>query len=135
MDKRNYCGIPVVVYHPIHVKSNEEGWIRAAYSLAMMVAASGTYLIDAFGIGVGPLEDPKETYNQPVYYVSDENSIIDFRAPLIGNFPVGLKEIQTLKMDRSMDLALFIEAGPDCDQRLEAWAHFWEEGRARSQQD
>ncbi len=134
MDNRKNCGISVIVYHPIHVKSNEEGWIRASYSVAILVAASGTYLVDAFGVGAGPLENPKVTYNQPVYYVSDENSIIDFRAPLIGNIPIGLKTIQTLKIDCSMDLAQFIKSGPDCNKRLEAWAHFWEEDRARSQE-
>lgn len=134
MDKRSNCGISVVAYQPLQAPSNEEGWIMAPYPLALMVAASGTYLIDKFGIGAGPLETPKVFYNQPVCLVSDGNSIIDFRALIIGNFAVGLDEIKTLNIDRTIDLAQFIESGPDCDQRLEKWVYLWEKDRARSQE-
>ncbi len=105
--------------------------MKAAYSLALMSVDGGSYLIDVFGVGIGPIEKPKEIYNQPVYQVEGENSPIGFRARLIGNFPIGSDSINSLIFSHSMDLAQFIEQGPDCDQRLERWAHFWEQSRAR----
>lgn len=133
--EREKTGISVLVYHPFAAPSNEAGWVKAAYRLAIMNAGAATYLIDEFGVGVGPIEDPKQYYTQPVYNTENGSEPIDFRAPIVGCFPINKKILNGLKLDRSMDLAHFIRTGTDCDHRLERWAQFWGNERARSTED
>jgi hypothetical protein len=131
--KRDKTGIDVLAYHPFTARSNEAGWVKAAYRLAIMTVGGSTFLIDEFGMGVGPIEDLKKVYQQPVYQYNENGSgPIDFRAPIAGCFPIGKDLLNGLDFDKSMDLAHFIRPGPDCDHRLERWAQFWGNERARS---
>lgn len=134
--KREKTGIDVLVHHPFAAPSNEKGWVKAAYRLAIMTVGGATYLIDEFGVGVGPIEDRKKAYQQPVYHHGDNGSgPIDFRAPIAGCFPINKESLSGLSFDKSMDLAHFIRPGPDCDHRLERWVQFWGNERARSTED
>lgn len=128
---RQNTGIDAIVYQPFAAETNEHGWVRASYRLAILSVNSGTYLLDEFGVGVGRLEDAA-FYQQPVYSVEKSDAPISMMAPIVGCYPISKEILTSLTHDSSMDLAQFIWAGDDCDLRLEQWAKFWGDQRAQA---
>lgn len=131
---RQKTGIDVVVYQPFVAETNEHGWVRASYRLAILSVNSGTYLLDEFGVGVGRLEDAV-FYYQPVYSVEKSIAPIGMMDPIVGCYPISKEILSSLTHDSSMDLAQFIRPGNDCDLRLEQWAKFWRDQRSEATED
>lgn len=128
---RQNTGIDVVVFQPFSAETNEHGWVRASYRLAILSVNSGTYLLDEFGVGVGRLED-MVFYQQPVYSIEKSTALIGMMAPIVGCYPISRDMLSSLVHDSSMDLAQFIRSGDDCNLRLEQWVKFWRDQRAKA---
>lgn len=127
---RPRTAVDVLVYKPIAIETEESGFVRAAYSLALLNVAGHSYLLDPYGVGTEPL-DTGGCYNQPVYGVATKGAEIPYRASVVGCFWVGQDHLQILEVDRTMDLADFIVCTEIGEYRLERWARFVREERAR----
>lgn len=123
-------GIDVLVYKPLTVKTQETGWARAVYPLALLSVAGGFYLIDPYGVGSPDLSG-EGWYNQPVYEIHDSDNAIGFKAPIVGVFPITREYLSLLTAHKTVDLADFVHRSAAGDYRLGRWVAFVQEERAR----
>ncbi len=128
-----FTGVDVIAYQLLALKTEEYGYVAAAYRVALLVVAGKSFLIDEMGVGTSDLNDVG-VYNMPVFSVNPEDDINpNFRDPIVGTFPLNSETIKLLTMDAPQDLAQFIHANwGEQITRLERWVAFVREERNRA---